>query len=213
MTEAGPLTHRAGPGPARLGAPRRAALRRPGPARGRPRQPAGRQRRRRPRCSRPRWAASRSPPRTRSPSRSPGPSAPVAVDGRAVGFAEPVRLPAGATLRVGRATRGVRSYVAVAGGIAVEPVLGSRSTDTLACVGPPRAARRRRAAARASRRGPRRAWTSGRRGPSCGRRCSGCTRGRAPTGSTTAALATLTGTSYAVSGDSNRVGLRLEGRR
>jgi allophanate hydrolase subunit 2 len=32
----------------------------------------------------------------------------------------------------------VCSYVAVAGGIAVAPVLGSRSTDTLAWVGPPR---------------------------------------------------------------------------
>jgi allophanate hydrolase subunit 2 len=34
----------------------------------------------------------------------------------------------------------VRSYVAVAGGIAVEPVLGSRSTDTLSGLGPPRLA-------------------------------------------------------------------------
>lgn len=47
-------------------------------------------------------------------------------------------VPAGATLEVGTPRRGVRSYVAVAGGIAVEPVLGSRSTDTLAWVGPPR---------------------------------------------------------------------------
>jgi len=31
---------------------------------------------------------------------------------------------------IGRATAGVRSYLAVAGGIAVEPVLGSRSTPT-----------------------------------------------------------------------------------
>src|SRR5207342_2137636 len=46
-------------------------------------------------------------------------------------------VPAGATVRVGQPRSGVRSYVAVAGGIAVEPVLGSRSTDTLAGVGPP----------------------------------------------------------------------------
>jgi allophanate hydrolase subunit 2 len=36
------------------------------------------------------------------------------------------------------ASEGVRSYLAVAGGIAVDPVLGSRATDTLAWVGPPR---------------------------------------------------------------------------
>ncbi|MFC7528913.1 biotin-dependent carboxyltransferase family protein [Actinoplanes sp. GCM10030250] len=49
-----------------------------------------------------------------------------------------VRVPAGGVLEVGRAVRGVRSYLAVAGGIAVEPVLGSRSTDTLAGLGPER---------------------------------------------------------------------------
>ena len=45
---------------------------------------------------------------------------------------------AGELLEVGVPASGVRSYVAVSGGIAVEPVLGSRSTDTLAWVGPPR---------------------------------------------------------------------------
>jgi biotin-dependent carboxylase-like uncharacterized protein len=44
----------------------------------------------------------------------------------------------GAELRVPEPAYGLRSCVAVAGGIAVEPVLGSRSTDTLAWVGPPR---------------------------------------------------------------------------
>ena len=47
-------------------------------------------------------------------------------------------LPAGGRLRVDPPATGLRSYVAVAGGFAVEPVLGSRSTDTLAWVGPPR---------------------------------------------------------------------------
>ncbi|WP_328464135.1 biotin-dependent carboxyltransferase family protein [Actinoplanes sp. NBC_00393] len=49
-----------------------------------------------------------------------------------------VEVPAGAVLEIGRATRGLRSYLAVAGGIAVEPVLGSRSTDTLSGLGPER---------------------------------------------------------------------------
>ncbi|MFI7283256.1 biotin-dependent carboxyltransferase family protein [Micromonospora chersina] len=48
----------------------------------------------------------------------------------------PLSLPAGATLRIGPARAGVRSWLAVAGGIAVEPVLGSRATDTLSGLGP-----------------------------------------------------------------------------
>lgn len=62
----------------------------------------------------------------------------VHVDGRPVAFAAAVTVPAGATVRVGPAEAGVRCYVAVAGGIDVPPVLASRSTDTLAWVGPPR---------------------------------------------------------------------------
>ncbi|MEZ5092443.1 biotin-dependent carboxyltransferase family protein [Nocardioides sp.] len=61
----------------------------------------------------------------------------VEVDGRGRPFGEPLSIAAGAELSVGAATRGVRSYLAVSGGVAVEPVLGSRSTDTLAWVGPP----------------------------------------------------------------------------
>lgn len=60
----------------------------------------------------------------------------VVVDGRQREFATAVWLPANGTLALGRPTAGLRSYVAVAGGIAVEPVLGSRSTDTLGRVGP-----------------------------------------------------------------------------
>jgi biotin-dependent carboxylase-like uncharacterized protein len=61
----------------------------------------------------------------------------VVVDGRQREFGAAVRVPAGGTLRLGRPASGLRTYVAVAGGIAVEPVLGSRSTDTLGRVGPP----------------------------------------------------------------------------
>ncbi|MGW1539571.1 5-oxoprolinase subunit C family protein [Streptomyces sp. NPDC002309] len=66
-----------------------------------------------------------------------GAPCPVTVDGRPVAWGAPVRVPAGALLDVGAATRGVRSYVAVSGGVAVEPVLGSRSTDLLSGLGPP----------------------------------------------------------------------------
>jgi biotin-dependent carboxylase-like uncharacterized protein len=65
-----------------------------------------------------------------------GASAVVSVDGPAV--LGVVDIPAGSVLDVGRATTGVRSYVAVAGGIDVQPVLGSRSTDTLSGLGPAR---------------------------------------------------------------------------
>uniref|UniRef100_UPI0030F4DA94 5-oxoprolinase subunit C family protein n=1 Tax=Nocardioides salarius TaxID=374513 RepID=UPI0030F4DA94 len=66
-----------------------------------------------------------------------GAPAPAAVGRRSAGLARAERLPAGAVLRLGAPATGVRSYVAVAGGIDVAPVLGSRSTDTLAGVGPP----------------------------------------------------------------------------
>jgi biotin-dependent carboxylase-like uncharacterized protein len=113
-------------------------------------------------------------------------------------------------VRVGRATRGVRSYVAVAGGVEVVAVLGSRSTDTLAHVGPGvlragdvlplgrpggppagvdhgHARRYPRPAVLRVAPGPRDDWFHA------------------------SALVTLTRSTYAVSGDSNRVGLRLQG--
>ncbi|MEU6576503.1 biotin-dependent carboxyltransferase family protein [Streptomyces sp. NPDC046805] len=66
-----------------------------------------------------------------------GAPCPVTVAGRPVAWGAPVVVPSGALLEVGTATSGLRSYVAVAGGIAVEPVLGSRSTDLLSGLGPP----------------------------------------------------------------------------
>ena len=44
---------------------------------------------------------------------------------------------AGEVLDVGGYARGARTYLAVRGGIAVEPMLGSRSTDLMGGVGPP----------------------------------------------------------------------------
>ncbi len=46
-----------------------------------------------------------------------------------VGDARPLFLPRGSILRVGRAGAGARAYIAVRGGIGVEPCLGSTSTD------------------------------------------------------------------------------------
>lgn len=61
---------------------------------------------------------------------------PVAVDGRAAPFAAPLTLPPGGVLDLGRPAVGLRSYVAVRGGVDVPLVLGSRSTDTLSGLGP-----------------------------------------------------------------------------
>jgi biotin-dependent carboxylase-like uncharacterized protein len=66
-----------------------------------------------------------------------GAPAPASVDGRPVAHATLVDLPDGATLTLGMPATGLRSYLTVRGGIDVPPVLGSRSTDTLSGVGPP----------------------------------------------------------------------------
>ena len=136
-----------------------------------------------------------------------GASGPVSVDGAARGRARAEWLPAGATLRLGPPESGVRSYVAVAGGIAVDPVLGSRSTDTLAWVGParveagtvlpvgrPRAEPRPLDTPRTPPRGPLR-----------------ITAGPRADWFTGDALDVLCGSPYVVEADSNRVGLRLDG--
>ena len=65
-----------------------------------------------------------------------GAPCPVEIDGRAEAFGSAVRVPGGGRLSLGRPRAGLRSYVAVSGGIDVPPVLGSRSTDTLGRVGP-----------------------------------------------------------------------------
>ena len=62
--------------------------------------------------------------------------APVTVNGRPASWSAPVSVPAGARVDVATARRGLRSYLAFSGGIAVPPVLGSRSTDLLSGLGP-----------------------------------------------------------------------------
>ena len=57
------------------------------------------------------------------------------VGGELVPQNRPVLLPAGTRLRVGSAARGARGYLAVAGGISVPAVLGSRSTYVPAAYG------------------------------------------------------------------------------
>lgn len=60
----------------------------------------------------------------------------VTVAGRGASTGSVLHLPDGAELALGAPSRGLRSYLAVRGGVAVPPVLGSRSTDVLAGLGP-----------------------------------------------------------------------------
>ncbi|GIE85377.1 5-oxoprolinase subunit C family protein [Actinoplanes regularis] len=60
----------------------------------------------------------------------------VTVGGRPADPGLPLAVPAGALVTIGPVTAGLRVYLAAGGGIAVPPVLGSRSTDTLSGLGP-----------------------------------------------------------------------------
>jgi biotin-dependent carboxylase-like uncharacterized protein len=139
-----------------------------------------------------------------------GAPCPVTVDGRPAAWGTPVHVPAGAVLDAGTVTAGLRSYVAVAGGVAVAPVLGSRSTDLLSGLGPE----------------PLRAGDVLPLGDPTGRTAlPGAAPWPAPPAElvlplrpgpradwfTAAALRTLFSATYRVSPHSNRVGLRTEG--
>jgi biotin-dependent carboxylase-like uncharacterized protein len=65
-----------------------------------------------------------------------GAPCPVTVDGRQGYLNGALRVAAGATLTLGTPETGLRTYLAVRGGIDVPAVLGSRSTDVLAGLGP-----------------------------------------------------------------------------
>lgn len=58
------------------------------------------------------------------------------LDDVPIAMEQTVAANAGQTLSLGAVQTGLRAYLAVAGGIRTEPVLGSRATDTLAGLGP-----------------------------------------------------------------------------
>jgi biotin-dependent carboxylase-like uncharacterized protein len=66
-----------------------------------------------------------------------GAPAQASVDGTLVGHHSIINLRPGAVLRLAAPPTGLRTYLAVRGGIDVAPVLGSRGTDTLSGIGPP----------------------------------------------------------------------------
>ena len=65
-----------------------------------------------------------------------GADATATLDGEAFPTWRPVPVPVGGMLDIGALHRGARGYLAVAGGIEVESVLGSRSVDLNAGLGP-----------------------------------------------------------------------------
>ena len=123
----------------------------------------------------------------------------------------PTRLGAGHTLRLGVPATGLRTYVAVRGGFAVDPVLGSRSADVLSGLGPAPVA-------------PGDVLVVGKRGslvplvdiapvadPEGGEVSVRVVPGPRLDWFTDTAWASLVGQAYAVTSDSNRIGLRLDG--
>lgn len=156
-----------------------------------------------------------------------GAPGPVFVGAVPAPFGSPVRMAAGQVLEVAAPSRGLRSYVAVRGGISVPPVLGSRSTDTLSGLGPAPVTSGDRlpvgesetvsdaefAALLIER--PRSERPRGERWRASGE-VSGIVAlpirlGPRDDWFTAAAVDTLTTATYEVSADSNRVGLRLTG--
>ena len=132
----------------------------------------------------------------------------VRVGRRSVGHSEPVTAPAGSVITVGRASSGVRSYLALAGGLVGPSVLGSRSTDTLAWVGPPRLAAGHVLALGAPHRLPRAPEAVVVRDR---QRELHLVRGPRADWVDEAGWEALDGASYAVAADSDRIGLRLSG--
>jgi len=65
-----------------------------------------------------------------------GADAALSIDGRPCDLGRSVFIPAGSELRLGTPRRGLRNYLAIDGGIAGHPVLGSLSTDTLSNIIP-----------------------------------------------------------------------------
>lgn len=65
-----------------------------------------------------------------------GAPTPTTVDGVPVGLNAPVHVPAGGEVRLSPPSCGVRTYLAVRGGIDVRADLGSRATDIMSGIGP-----------------------------------------------------------------------------
>jgi biotin-dependent carboxylase-like uncharacterized protein len=129
----------------------------------------------------------------------------------AVAHAAPTRLRAGDELHLGPPVSGLRTYVGVRGGIDVPPVLGSRSTDVLAGLGPPVVAAGDELPVGTSPLPLPGVDLAPVADPPAGEVTVPVLPGPRSDWFGDAAWTTLTRSAYAVTSDSNRVGLRLDG--
>ncbi len=126
-------------------------------------------------------------------------------------------VPAGSLLRLGAPPAGLRSYLAIEGGIAVPPVLASRSTDVLSGLGPSPLRPGQRLPVGRPRSGPMaapgHAPAPSARAASAGASVAGLRVIAGPRDDwfTPAAMTALASGSYEVTTASNRSGLRLAG--
>ncbi len=141
-----------------------------------------------------------------------GAPAPLSLNGIAAPLCSPLDLRDGDGLTLGLPATGLRSYVAVRGGLTVERLFGSASTDPTSGLGPPRLVVGSRlevgAAPDAEVRG---VDVVGPAGPPVGDLVLHAMAGPRDDWFTSAALAALTGSAWAVTSESDRVGIRLSG--
>lgn len=123
----------------------------------------------------------------------------------------PAFLRSGAVLDLGPPVSGLRTYVAVRGGFAVEPVLGSRSTDTLSALGPDPVAAGDVLATGVSDRPCSGVDVAPVADPEAGDLTVRVTPGPRRDWFTDEAWHSLLGQAFTVTGDCDRVGIRLEG--
>lgn len=125
----------------------------------------------------------------------------------------PTRLRAGHVLRLAAPTSGLRTYLAIRGGIDVPPVLGSRATDVLGGIGPPPLAPGDVLPVGEERHEPPRVDLAAVREPASEVVTVRVMAGPRHDWFDLGAWRLLQRREYAVSPDSNRVGVRLEGDR
>lgn len=140
-----------------------------------------------------------------------GAPCPMTVRGGHAGSSCVVWLPDGASLRLGPPTSGLRSYLAVRGGIAVASRLGSRSTDTLSALGPTPLAPGDRLPVGVAASPPPGVDLAPVRAPEAGEVTLRVVDGPRADWFTPDAHAALLSAAYEVTADSNRVGMRLAG--
>ncbi|TYK46288.1 biotin-dependent carboxyltransferase family protein [Actinomadura decatromicini] len=140
-----------------------------------------------------------------------GAPVPLSVNGRGCGTNAPCHVPDGALVEFGTPSSGLRSYLAVRGGVETEQVLGSRSTDLLSGLGPAPLSPGDRLALGSSAGLADIAVDIAPTPPLAETPVLRILPGPRDDWFTEDAMVTLTSTSYEVSPDSNRVGVRLNG--